>query len=205
MTTYGPGATAALMVLMLENGPMPNTELVNEHRIRLSPAERDRLNADGLLRTTKDSRPYLHQITAKGVDWCVRDLVDGEAPPRSGPLNRAHAQLLRRLVRYLQKHDTLVEALGADGEGTQTLQEQIRTVYFDLAARPQDWVRLAKLRPRLNGAARGEVDATLTRMTKTGTVHLVPDSNRKALTDADHAAAIRIGGEDKHLMAIEES
>jgi hypothetical protein len=25
------------------------------------------------------------------------------------------------------------------------------------------------------------------------------------LTDEDHASAIRIGGEDKHLMAIEES
>lgn len=206
MTTYGPGARAALMVLMLENGPMPNTDLVNEHRVRLSPAERDRLNDDGLLQTTKDSRPYLHRITDKGIDWCVRDLVDGEAPSRSGPVARVHALLLRRFVRYLQEHGTLTEALGTvTVDEIQTVEELIRTVYFGLAARPQDWVRLAKLRPQLNGATKGEVDATLTAMTKTGTVHLVPDSNRKALTDADRAAAIRIGGEDKHLIAIEES
>jgi hypothetical protein len=40
-------------------------------------------------------------------------------------------------------------------------------------------------------------------MLKTGTVHLVPDSNRKVLTEADHAAAIWIGGDAKNLMAIE--
>lgn len=201
MTTYGPGARAALMVLMLENRAVPNTELVNEHRVRLSPADRDRLNADGLLQTTKDSRPYLHRITDKGIDWCVRDLVDGEAPSRSGPVARVHAMLLRRFVRYHQQRGTLAEAIGTGDD----LERVIRTVYFDLAGGPQNWVKLAKLRPQLNGAAKAEVDATLRTMTKTGTVHLVPDSNRKALTDADHAAAIRIGGEDKHLMAIEES
>ena len=49
------------------------------------------------------------------------------------------------------------------------------------------------------------MDETLLKMVRTGYAHLVPDSNRKVLTDEDHAAAIRIGGEDKHLMAIEES
>lgn len=205
MTTYGPGARAALMVLMLENGPMPNTDLVNEHRVRLTPAERDRLNDDGLLQSTKVSRSFLHRITDKGVDWCVRDLVDGEAPSRSGPVARVQALLLRRFVEYHQERGTLAEALGTGVGKTESLEKSIRTAYFGLAAGPQDWVRLATLRPRLDGAARDEVDATLTTMTKTGTVHLVPDSNRKALTDADRAAAIRIGGEDKHLMAIEES
>jgi hypothetical protein len=33
----------------------------------------------------------------------------------------------------------------------------------------------------------------------------VPESNRKALTEADHDAAIRIGREDNHLLSIETS
>jgi hypothetical protein len=190
------------MVLMLENRAVPNTELVNEHRVRLSPADRDRLNVDGLLQTTKDSRPYLHRITDKGIDWCVRDLVDGEAPSRSGPVARVHALLLRRFVRYHQQRGTLNEAICAIEE---SLDELIRKAYHDLSVGRQDWIRLARIRSQLNGAAKDDVDEALLTMTKTGTVHLVPDSNRKVLTDADHAAAIRIGGEDKHLMAIEES
>ena len=42
-------------------------------------------------------------------------------------------------------------------------------------------------------------------MSGTGLVHLAQSTNTKALTAADHAAAIRIGSEDKHLVAIEES
>lgn len=83
------------------------------------------------------------------------------------------------------------------------LESLIREVYYDLSVKPQDWIRLARIRPRLNGADKSEVDDVLLKMMKTGTVHLAPDSNRKVLTDADHAAAVRIGGEDLHLMAIE--
>jgi hypothetical protein len=36
-------------------------------------------------------------------------------------------------------------------------------------------------------------------------VHLVPEANRKALTVADHEAAVRIGGEENHLISIEAS
>ncbi|WP_234995763.1 hypothetical protein [Streptoalloteichus hindustanus] len=188
------------MVLMLANREVPNTELANQHKIKLSPDGRDRLNRDGLLRTRTETRPYVHQITEEGISWCVQDLVEGEPPSRSGPLARAYAELLRRIVRYHQQRGTLVEAIRSGD-----LESLIRAVYLDLSVKPQDWVRLAKLRPRLNGADKDEVDKVLLGMIKTGKVHLAPDSNRKVLTDADHAAAIRIGSEDKHLLAIEES
>lgn len=197
---YGPSARAALMVLMLENREIPNPELVSQHKVRLSPADRGRLNEDGLLQTSKDGNRYLHRITDEGIDWCMADLVEGEPPLRSAPLARVYAEVLRRLVRYHQKRGTLAEAIGSGD-----LESLIRAVYLDLSVKPQDWVRLAKLRPELNGADKGEVDEVLLKMMKTGTVHLAPDSNRKVLTEADHTAAVRIGGEDKHLMAIEES
>jgi hypothetical protein len=188
------------MVLMLENRDVPNTELVNQHKIKLSPADRDTLNDDRLLKTSTKTKPYLHRITDEGIDWCMRDLVEGEPPSRSGPLARVHSELLRRFVRYHQERGTLAEAIRSGG-----LESLIRKVYLDLSVKPQDWIRLARIRPKLNGADKSEVDDVLLKMMKTGTVHLAPDSNRKVLTDADHAAAVRIGGEDLHLMAIEES
>jgi hypothetical protein len=197
---YGPSARAALLTLMLANREIPNTELVSRHKIRLSPPDRDRLNADGLLHTSRQARRYVHRITDKGIEWCMTDLVEAEPPSRSGPLARAYAELLRLLVRYHQQRGTLAEAIRSGG-----LESLIREVYLDLSVEPEDWIRLARIRPRLNGADKSEVDEVLLRMMKTGRVHLVPDSNRKMLTEADHEAAVRIGGVDKHLIAIEES
>ncbi|MFD0199935.1 MULTISPECIES: hypothetical protein [Saccharothrix] len=39
----------------------------------------------------------------------------------------------------------------------------------------------------------------------TRTLRVERKSDRKALTEADHAAAIRVGGEDNHLISIETS
>jgi hypothetical protein len=72
-----------------------------------------------------------------------------------------------------------------------------------LATKQQDWVRLSELREKLGNPDKAEMDRILRDMTRTGRVHLAPDSDRRALTDADHAAAYRIGSEDKHLIAIE--
>lgn len=198
---YAPQERAALMVLMLENREVPNPELTKEHKIVLSPAGRDRLNQAGLLRTRTENRRYVHRITDEGIAWCVRDLVNGEPPSRPGPLTRTHFELLRRAFRYFDHHGVDVAEVIHPGD----LESLIRAAYLDLSVKPQDWVRLAKLRPMLNGAGKDEVDGALLKMVRGGTVHLAPDSNRKVLTDADHAAAVRVGSEDKHLMAIEES
>jgi hypothetical protein len=74
-----------------------------------------------------------------------------------------------------------------------------------LAKEPRDWVRLADLRPLLNGAGQTDVDGVLKSMSRAREAQLAPDPDRKSLTAADRAAAVRIGGEDNHLIAIEES
>ena len=45
-------------------------------------------------------------------------------------------------------------------------------------------------------------DQNLKRMSRTRLIDLAPESNRKTLTDADHAAAIRIGDDDCHIIAL---
>jgi hypothetical protein len=197
---YATSAKSALMVVMLANREVPNVELKDTYKITLLPKDRDAVNRDKLLETSKEGRRYIHKITDKGIDWCMTHLLESELPARVGPQARVNQALLRRMVPFLRERGLLVEAIRSRG-----LEELIRQVYLELGDGFQDWVRLAKIRPRLDGADREEVDETLLKMVKTGSVHLVPDSNRKVLTEEDHAAAIRIGGEDKHLMAIEES
>lgn len=204
---YGSNERATLILLTL-HGEIPNPELRNEYGVDLRPAGRTRLNKDGLIRSRTENRSYVHTITSAGIAWCEQELTAIEAPHRSGPVPRAAFEALRRMVAYFQRQGiSLADVLrtaeedGADGG----LEALIRKAYDELKKKPRDWVRLAHLRPKLNGAGKSDVDAELLAMTRTGLVHLAPDSDRKALTDDDHKAAIRIGKEDKHLVAIEES
>jgi hypothetical protein len=196
---YGSPEQATLLVLVLNGGELPNADLRKEHGVDLSPAGRAKLNKAGLLETRKEGRRLVHKITPGGVDWCERSLADIETPARSNPLVRICFEVLRLYARHNKIR--LGDLVGPD----ENLETMIRRVYEELSGKPQEWVRLALLRPKLNGAAKDEVDQTLLGMQKTGLVHLAPDSDRRGLTDADHAAAIRIGKEDKHFVAIEES
>jgi hypothetical protein len=196
---YGSPERATLLVLMLHNGEMPNADLRKDHGVDLSPAGRVKLNEAGLLETRKESRRFVHKITPAGRDWCEQALADIETPPRSNSLVRICFEVLRLYARHNKIR--LADLFGPE----ENLEATIRRVYEELSGKPQEWVRLAQLRPKLNGAAKAEVDQTLLGMMKDGFVHLAPDSDRRGLTDADHAAAIRIGKEDKHFVAIEES
>lgn len=207
---YGSHETATLFILLLENRPVPNPELTNDFGIDLRAAGREKLKKAGLLRSEKEGRRLVHEITPDGVTWCEEELSGVEPPSRSGPLVRTTFEVLRRLVADLRRRGLrLVDVLHATGTEPPappaTLETLIREAYAELSVKPQDWVRLAKLRPKLDGAEKDEVDRVLLAMADAGQVHLAPDSNRKVLTAADHAAAIRIGSENKHLMAIEAS
>jgi hypothetical protein len=197
---YGTHETATLIVLTLFK-EVPNPDLKKDYGIELSPAGRAALNKAGLIKSQTDNRPFVHRITDAGMAWCETELAGVEPPPRTGPLVRMVFTVIRQLVQYLRQNGIrLVDVIRpAD------LESLIREAYQELSVKPQDWVRLAKLRPKLNGAGKDEVDEVLLAMVRTGLVHLAPSSNRKALTDEDNDAAITIGGQDKHLMAIEES
>ena len=110
-------------------------------------------------------------------------------------------ELMRHLPHYCQWSGVdLTEVLSRG-----VIEELIRDVYQNLSVKRQDWVRLARIRPEIASVDREDIDGVLLKMIKSGRVHLAPDSNRKVLTVADHEAAIRIGGEENHLLAIEES
>jgi hypothetical protein len=89
-------------------------------------------------------------------------------------------------------------ALDAD-----SVEKRIRSAYQDLVQEPRGWIGLRLLREKLDDLSQGDVDGGLLRLDLLPGVYLQPESDQKSLTDADRAAAIRIGGESKHLLSIE--
>jgi hypothetical protein len=198
---YKAAEQATLFALMLARRPVGNPDLRNDYKIELPKPSRDRLNKDGLIRSWQEGRPFVHQITDDGVSWCVKELGRVEAPDRAGPLPRLVFEVMRALPRYLAWRDIDF----ADVIDRGSLESLIRKVYQELSVKPEEWIRLARIRPRTEGIDRTAIDDVLLEMIKIGGANLAPDSNRKVLTDEDRGAAIRLGTEDKHLLLIEES
>jgi hypothetical protein len=87
--------------------------------------------------------------------------------------------------------------------GTDTIAKgRIAGAYEDLAAGAGEFVSLRELRESLTGI--GNLDAILIGMYTEQEINLIPQENQMALTPADRAAAIRVGGEDKHRMSWED-
>lgn len=77
----------------------------------------------------------------------------------------------------------------------------IRSAYDQLAPAPRDWVRLADLRSAVD-APRAQVDDAIKRLSRSQQATLAPVQDQRTLTSADEDAAIRLGGESKHLVSI---
>lgn len=85
---------------------------------------------------------------------------------------------------------------------------QVRNAYRGLARRPGDWISIADLRERLDSSGittRSEQDAALKRLITQPGVSIIPEADQSTLRERDRLAAPRIGGEEKHLIAMEEN
>ncbi|MFG1646186.1 hypothetical protein ACGFMK_38405 [Amycolatopsis sp. NPDC049252] len=210
--------TAAMFTLMVLGREVPNQELQELVGFTLTGRPRTNLNNLGYVESkpTGPRKSFVHVLTDDGWGWCEEELAaDGPPPPRGqSTLASALYVLLGGLNGYLHREDKrLFDVFGpatgapdskrAEEEVSNVpLEERIRVAYRELVREPRGWVGLVDLRPKL-GAPAAEVDAVLKKLSSAGKVHLVPEDNRKALTAADHEAAIRIGGEDNHLLSIE--
>jgi hypothetical protein len=192
---------------------VPNQELAEVAGFTLTGAERTGLNKLGYVDSdrTGPRRSYVHLLSDSGWAWCEKELTAGRPPSQRGqsPLATALYVILGGLGEYLQRENKRLFDVFAQPVAAQPaappLAERIRIAYRELVKEPRGWVGLGDLRSKLGSADAAEVDAVLKELSSTGEVHLVPEENRKALSAADRAAAVRIGGEDTHLMSIEAS
>ncbi|HEV7649896.1 MAG TPA: hypothetical protein VGP26_17250 [Actinophytocola sp.] len=185
-----------------------NTELHEMAGIRIDGRVRRDLNEQQLVVSTRANgrAPFVHELTDKGWRRC-EDLLTAELDGRATSLGKALHVVLAGLDRYRQRKNLrLADIFQPPAEITRDeLEPHIRAAYAKLAREQYDWVRLADLRGLLDGASREDVDGAFLEMSRNRKAQFSSASNNKALTDADRAAAVEIGGEKNHLIAIETS
>jgi hypothetical protein len=188
---------ATLLTLMAEARELTNVELRAVAGFTLDGQPRRRLNEQKLVTSRKVGRGLAHELTDDGWAWCAAEL-SADRPARTGYLGGACYALLAGLGRrFAQSGQQLSDLFQPD------VEQQIRSAYRQLVKAPGEWVGLADLREKLFGVPREAVDAELDRMASSQGVHIQAESNQKALTEADRAAAVRFGGDERHLLMIE--
>lgn len=202
--------TAAMFVLLALGREVRNPELKAIVGFTLDSKERVDLNSRGYVTSEKRGRPFAHTITEKGIAWCRGEIDQRMSPPPRPTSLIVHSLyvLLGTLNDYLQREKLDVTDVFPQQQADLTgeeIEKRIEAAYRRLAGRSHDWVGLVDLRPMLGGVATDRVDEVLKELSRVGRISLVPESNRKALRTADHKAAVRIGGEDNHLISIEAS
>jgi hypothetical protein len=202
-----PSDSAILIALMAEARAMLNTELIERYGIDVEKSRREKLNRLHLVRSVKSGRTYLHELDDKG--WVqVQQHLDVSSPKAKaigGALTALHVNLRERVLSR-SGYSNLTEMFSrtdiAPSERPSNLDVRLRNAYAALATEPGAWVALSRLRPFFGDLPKADVDEALRMLSRAADVNLVPENNQKVLSDADRAAAVHVGGQDKHLLAI---
>jgi hypothetical protein len=219
----GTPARQALVALMTHVSEASNPELYEQFRMRIEKNVRQELEDAGFIVWRKGMRgTIIHELTEKGWERARRE-IGSAAPDRVSSAWLLHYGTLGHLNRLLTAHnlqladlytgpsDTDVNRQPAAMEESRAggepdgIEDRVREAYLRLAETPGGLVSLARLRRGLEDLARDDLDRVLRTMDRRREIQLEPDPNRKALTQAVRDAAVVIGGEDKHLIAIDQS
>lgn len=202
-----PSDSAILIALMAEARPVLNTELVAMYRIDVVKERREKLNRLQLVHSEPSGRTYSHVLDDKG--WMrIHEELDVSSPKAraiGGALAALHMNMRDRVLPRTGFHNLSEMFSRADiapPEPPTNLEVRLRTAYAALATEPRAWVALARLRPFFEDLPRADVDEALRRLNQAPDVNLAPEDNQKSLAEADRAAAVRLGGQEKHLLAI---
>jgi hypothetical protein len=205
-----PTENAILVVLMAEARDIPNKELEERFGFTLTGKSREKLNRLQLVESWKEGRSFSHRLGEAGWARCASPLNFDGARPRA--FGAALGSLLAAVHRdLLRTHRSLAMAFAPDAAGgvagapaptSASLQDRIREAYHALASGPGGWVSIADIRRKLGDARPDELDAALRDLERAPDINIVPQSNQKALSPEDEQAAIIIGGQRKHYLAI---
>lgn len=198
---------AYLVILKAEGGELSNTEMDHIYEVRLKSPDYEKLNAEGYVVTGTKSRPYRHAITDKGLRALKAPLVieQGRVPegdrrsPRERQLFWAGMVAQQKLLigRHVAESSAVPEA-----EEPVDLDGRIRRVYTELAGTPGKWVSLTALRPLIGDVSKSELDKALVAMLDSPDVRLEPEPFGHRIGVEERQAAVHIGGEDRHKLAI---
>jgi hypothetical protein len=199
------GERKRLFALLIVARAVTNRELREQTGLTLEGGFRERLNALGYAESTKSGRAFVHELTGRGQNWCQHQL---SAPlPERDPGGKLFQALLNTLDRYVEKSGVpllkIFQPAPAVVVGrTVDVDDRIRAAYGQLTPGPGAWVRLAHLRKHLGDVVQADLDAALVRLNGADDVMIAPDSIQRGLTREDRDAAVRIGGEERHLLKV---
>jgi hypothetical protein len=199
MADLTPTDYAFLILLKIEGREISNTEMDKLYGVRLVGENYARLNAAGRVDSNTSHRPYRHKLAASDDNVLEKPFKIAEDKDERSAREQQLWAALNALHNYHLNGD---KQLPAPALVHKDLDERIRAAYAELTTEPGAWVSLKRLRPLFKGVPKADLDNALERLLKSPDVNLEPESNQKTLKDADRRAAVKIGGEPRHLLAI---
>ncbi|MCM4082161.1 hypothetical protein [Paractinoplanes hotanensis] len=185
---------AFLILLKNEGRQVSNTELNRQYGVTLIGPACMRLNGTGYVDSDTTRRPYRHHLTEDGRKLLDQQLsIDSDIVEPKAKRSPAEKALWAALVSTFNRQSVTTSV---------SIEDRVRRAYTELSAKPGQWIGLAQLRPLLAGVSRAEQDRALVRLLESDDVRLEPEPHRHRLGDEDRAAAVRIGGEERHKLAI---
>jgi hypothetical protein len=192
----------ALLILVIFGEPATNSQIRDRFNLVIKKETREKLVTAGYLTvSTVGHNAFLHELSESG--WAAGRRQLSEATPENA--HKAY-RILYGFMNFVEHYLTDKQATLSDlvlASQQAAIRQKIRSAYEELATRPGGWVGLHRLRTELPTLSRVAVDDAILRLSLLPTVHLVPESNQKTLTEDDRAASITAGGQEKHLIAIE--
>ena len=206
---------AYLIILKAEGGKLSNTEMHKIYEVRLKGLDYQKLNADGYVVTTVKPTPYRHAITDKGLKALKVPLaIEQGRVPEGEKRSPGERQLFWAAMVAQQKllsgapervstdPPAQVSAAVTEIEEPVDLDGRIRDAYTKLAGGPGKWVSLTALRPLVGDVSKSELDKALVAMLDAPDVRLEPEPFGHRIGAEERSAAVHIGGEDRHKLAI---
>jgi hypothetical protein len=219
-----PTESAILVVLMSENRSIRNPDLKEQFGFELKKPSRDKLNRLNYMETRTEGRVMVHRLGDAAWDRFQEPLNFDGARPRA--FGAALGSLLAAVHRDLERNNRSLAMAFAPEAAEPTprpaaeptprpaaekeprpaagggLTDRIREAYAATASAPRAWVSIADIRRKLGDVDRTYLDAALRQLERAPDVNIVPESNQKALSDEDRRAAVIIGDQPKHFLAI---
>jgi hypothetical protein len=187
-------ADYAFLIFLRDAGrELSNTEMEKRYHVRLVGAAYAKLNSDGYVESNTKKRPYTHRLTTEGNKAVIAYL----RPDFGVALKPAERAVWAAMV-LLAKGSVRPAAAPEPVD----VEDRIRAAYAELAAERGDWVDLTALRPKLADVAKADLDKALEQMLDSPDVQVEPEPFGHRIGAAERAAAVHIGGEDRHKLAI---
>jgi len=207
-----------MLALMAEARRLSLVDLQELYKLKLSKRQREKLEGAGLIEVGSGTNPRTGrsvntlELTERGWAWAGEEITE-PLPTKYQSMGPLYA-VLNNLARYLKRQGIgLADVFGRTNEnappfteakpgGAVDLEAQVKRAYQELARRPGARVRLADLRDQLDAVPRSDLDPELTRLSRAQQVLLEPEDNPVRITDRDRAAALPLGGEQRHWILV---